>query len=131
MNVHDNAVRKEVGTWTFYVVFVLSVLFEAALVKLLGFVLGFVVLLVGGGALGLFSYKYTDPSAKAKDPFFRAALWCIARQPVLGYVVLGIFLGGAPGTAIAYKKLGSAHTVQLTLLSAFLFALTWATIFSL
>ncbi len=131
METTSKAAEKELGTWSFYVAFVLSLLFEATLVRLLGFTLGFIALLLGGAALGLFALKYTDPSKKARDPFFRAAIWCIERQPFIGYLVLGIFLGGSPGTAVAYKKMHSRHTLALTLLSAFLFALTWALIFSL
>lgn len=124
------AERTEAGTWTFYVVFVLSVFFEATLIKLLGFWLGGAVLLVGGLALGFFSLKFTNPETKAQDPFFRAAVWCVQRQPQLGYLVLAVVLGGAPGTAVVYKKLHHPQQVLLTVCAAVLFALVWAVVFS-
>lgn len=124
------AEKTEAGTWTFYLVFVISILFEATLVHFLGLWLGGVVLLVGGLGLGLFSLKFTNPEAKARDPFFRAAIWCIKRQPQLGYVLLAIVLGGAPGTAVAYKKINHPQVVWLTVLAAILFAAFWAIAFS-
>lgn len=122
--------KTEAGTWTFYLVFVLSVLFEATLVHFLGLWLGGAVLFVGGLCLGLFSLKFTNPETKARDPFFRAAIWCIKRQPQLGYTLLAIVLGGAPGAAVAYKKLNHPQAVWLTVLAAILFAAFWTVVFT-
>lgn len=123
------AEKSEAGTWTFYVVFVLSILFEGALIKFLGFWLGGALLLFGGLALGLFSLKFTNPETKAKDPFFRASIWCLDRSGFFGYLVMAVLLGGSPGTAIAYKKLQDPRALRLTVLAAVLFAVFWTPLF--
>src|SRR5579884_2001377 len=94
------AERSEAGTWTFYAVFVLSIVFEGAIVRFFGLWWGGAVLLVGGLLLGLFSLQFTNPATKARDPFFRASVWCIEHQPLAGYLLLAVLIGGAPGTAV-------------------------------
>lgn len=124
-----SAEKTEAGTWTFYLVFGLSILFEGAIIKALGLWLGGAVLLLGGLVLGLFSLKFTNPETKARDPFFRASIWCLERSGTLGYLVMAVVLGGAPGTAVAYKKLHDPRAFQLTVLAAVLFAMFWAPLF--
>lgn len=125
------AEKSELGTWSFYVVFVVVIIFEGAIVKFLGFWLGGAFLLFGGLALGLFAYKFTNPETKAKDPFFRASIWCVQKNQVIGYVLLAVILGGAMGTAVTYKKLNSQNTLILTVLASVLFALFWTPFFVL
>lgn len=127
-----NMARKvEPGVWIFYAVFVLAVLFEATIVRVLGLWLGGGVLLVGGAVLGMLELYTTKPSGKANDPFFRAGLWLDRKNTILGFVMMAIFFGGAPGTAVLYKKKGHSNAFVLTMLAAILFAGFWAPVFHL
>lgn len=118
--------KAETGVWIFYAVFVLAVLFEAGLVRFLGLWLGGIVLLIGGAGLGMLELRTTKPSDKANDPFFRAGLWLDRKNTILGYIMMAIVFGGAPGTAVLYKKKDHPDAFMLTMLAAILFAGFWA-----
>lgn len=126
--VVTKAEKKEVGTWLFYVVWVIMLVVEGAIVKFFGFWLSGALFLVGGPVLGLISLKTTDPTDKPRDPFIKAALWLVGFNAVLGYVV-GSLVAGPMGMGVTYRKLNDPSAVLLTVLSGVWFALFWVPVF--
>lgn len=113
--------KAEKSVWYFYLGFIISLLFEGALVHFLGLWLSLLTVLIVGMAWGLLSLVFTDPDKKATDPFFKASLWFLRKAPAAGYLPM-VLLIGAPGTAITYKKLQHPRAKELTVLAAVIFA---------
>ncbi len=122
------AEKKEVGTWLFYVVWVIMLVVEGAIVKFFGFWLSGVLFLVAGPILGLVSLKTTDPTDKPRDPFIKAALWLVGFNAVVGFAV-GSLVAGPMGMGVTYRKRNDPGAVLLTVLSGVWFALFWVPAF--
>lgn len=120
--------KTDLGAWSFYLVFMLSLLFEGSIVHVLGLRWGMIALWAGGACLGFFALAFTDPAKKAPDPFFKASIWLLSRWPRAGYIPM-VLMAGSPGTAVAYKKLKHRHAKTLTCLASLIFAAVWAPIF--
>lgn len=122
------AEKKEVGTWLFYVVWVIMLVVEGAIVKFLGLWISGVLFLVGGPVLGFISYKTTDPTDAPRDPFIKAAFWLVNHNAAIGFII-GSLIAGPMGMGVTYRKLGNSNAILLTVLSGIWFALFWVPTF--
>lgn len=126
--VVTKAEKKEVGTWLFYLVWVIMLIIEGAIVKFLGLWLSGALFLVGGPVLGLISYRTTDPTDDPRDPFIRAARWLVVQSKAIGFIV-GSLVAGPMGMGVTYRKMQFRNGVLLTVFSGIWFALFWVPAF--
>lgn len=122
------AEKKEVGTWLFYLVWVIMLVIEGAIVKFLGLWLSGALFLVFGPLLGLISYRTTDPTDNPRDPFIKAARWLVIQSKMVGFIV-GSLVAGPMGMGVTYRKMQFRNGVLLTVLSGIWFALFWVPAF--
>lgn len=114
------------GVWVFYIVFVVLLFVEGAIVHLLGLWFGGAVFLFGGAALGIFELHSTESDQRLRDPILRLGHWLQTRWGPLGFLLNAVITGGSPGVAVALKKSNHPRKLLLTLLAAVLFAVVWA-----
>lgn len=122
------AEKKEVGTWLFYLVWLVMLIIEGAIVKFLGLWLSGVLFTIGGPLLGLLSYRTTDPTDDPRDPFIKAARWLVVQSKAIGFIV-GSLVAGPMGMGVTYRKMQFRNGVLLTVLSGIWFALFWVPAF--
>lgn len=139
----ESATRERNGVVIFYVMFVLMLGLEGAIVHGIdagashfrtqgaGPYLAWSLFVLGGGFLGLLELHSVNSDRKLKDPILRTCCYLQSRFGPAGYLLNAMFLGGSPGVAIALKKSGSRHQLAATFLAAVLFASVWVPIYVL
>ena len=131
------------GVWIFYVVFLVLLAFEGAVV---GAVLAasrtlhhpgagpwaaWVLFIIGGSLLGLVELRAIRPQQQMRDPLLRACCWLQRHLGVTGFLVNAVIIGGAPGSAVALVQTDHPRRRGLTYLAAVLFASVWVPLFVL
>jgi hypothetical protein len=131
------------GVWIFYVAFFGLLVGEGLIVGAViaisramhiegyGGLIAWLLFVLGGAALGWIELRSIRPAQKMRDPVLRACCWLQGRFGVPGYLVNALFIGGAPGSAIALTQTSNPHRHSLTFLAAVLFASLWVPIFVL
>jgi hypothetical protein len=141
INTRRKTDRGKVGVWVFYVVFVLLLVAEGAIVAAilaaarwlglssLGPWAAWLLFIAGGSLLGLFELRSITTAQKMRDPILMACCWLQRRLGPVGYIINATVIGGSPGTAVALKQTGSYRATALTILAAVLFASVWVPLF--
>jgi hypothetical protein len=94
-----------------------------------GFWAGFGALLFFAVIFGVYFIWDADPDRELKkDPINRFGMMIMRRFGAIALVAYGAIACGPIGVAIVTKKLHHPNTYSLTLITAALFALVWATL---
>lgn len=135
--------RERIGVAMFYVMFFALLAAEGAIVggvekvsatagaSAAGPWIAWLLFVIGGAALGAYELHVVTSPRRLRDPILRLCCHLQSRYGLRGFVVNAAVLGGAPGTAIALRKVNATRPGLRMVIAAVIFASVWVPIYDL